>query len=113
MFQLTKDEKDQVVAIRDHLDDRLKYSPYLPYVFTEYGALMLANVIKSEVAISASIQIVRAFVKLRELVQTREDLASKIQALENKYDKQIKSIVAAINQLMLEEPKTQRTIGFK
>src|SRR6185436_19440994 len=61
MFQLTKEEKNEVVASCDHLR-KLKFSPYFPFAFTEYGAVMcLASVINTEIAIKASIQVVKAF----------------------------------------------------
>ena len=65
MFQLTKDEKDEVVTNCDHLK-KLKFSPNLPYAFTEHGAIMLATILNSPVAVQASIQIVRAFIRLRQ-----------------------------------------------
>lgn len=68
MFQLTEQEKIEVVAICDHLK-RLRYSPYLPFVFTEYGAVMLASVLNSERAIIVNIQIVRVFTSLRQLLE--------------------------------------------
>src|SRR3990172_1168859 len=63
MFQLTEREKGEVVANCDHLK-RLKFSPNLPYAFTEHGAIMLATVLNSPVAVQTSIQIVKAFVRL-------------------------------------------------
>mgnify|MGYP001577202208 CR=1 FL=1 len=85
MFQLTDTEKEQVVAICDHLKD-LKFSYQLPYAFTEQGVAMLSSVLNSERAIKVNIQIMRAFVKLKELLLTHKDLAIKINALERKYD---------------------------
>ena len=76
MFQLTENEKAEVVANCDHLK-RLKFSPNLPYAFTEHGAIMLAAILNSPVAVQASIQVVRAFVKLRELLFTNKELAHK------------------------------------
>ena len=67
MFQLTLDEKLQVVANCDHLK-RLKFSPNLPYAFNEHGAIMAANVLNSERAAQAAVQVVRAFVKLRQML---------------------------------------------
>lgn len=64
MFQLTADEKAEVVANCDHLR-RLKFSPTLPYAFTEHGTIMAANVLNSERAVHASVEVVRAFVGLR------------------------------------------------
>lgn len=66
-FQLTKEEKQEVVTNCDHLQN-LKYSPVLPYAFTEHGALMAANVLNSDQANQMSVYIVRAFVRLRETI---------------------------------------------
>ena len=112
MFQLTADEKAEVVAICDHLQ-RLKFSPQLPYVFTEHGALMLASVLSSPVAIQASIQVVRAFVRLREILSAHRELARKLAALERKYDVQFKAVFDAIRQLMAPPALTRGRIGFR
>ena len=95
---------------------------YQPYVFTEQGVAMLSSVLNSERAIHVNIQIMRAFVKLKELLLTHKDLAIKIEALERKYDDhdvKIQAIFNAIRQLLEapkpESPKTEvpkRKIGF-
>jgi hypothetical protein len=112
MFELTPEEKGEVVANCDHLK-RLKFSPYLPYAFTEHGALRLANVLNSSRAVQVSLQIVRTFVRLRQLLATNAELARKLGALENKYDQQFKVVFDAIRKLLqpAEEPKHQ--IGFR
>ncbi len=112
MFQLTKKEKEEVVTNCDHLK-RLKYSPYLPYAFTEHGVVMLANALNSPVAVKASVQIVRAFVRLRIMLSSNASLARKVKALEKKYDEQFKVVFEAIYNLM-ETPETKkRKIGFR
>jgi hypothetical protein len=111
MFQLTPEEKAEVVANCDHLRS-LRFSPTLPYAFTEYGAVMLASVLNSSVAIAASVQVVRAFVKLRELLATHKDLARKLEALERRYDAQFKAVFDAIRQLMAPPEAKRRRIGF-
>lgn len=111
MFQLTAEEKAEVVAFCDHLQ-RLKFSPQLPYAFTEHGALMLASVLNSPIAILASIQVVRALVQLRELLTSHRDLARKLAALEKKYDAQFKDVFAAIRELMAPPALPRRRIGF-
>ena len=88
-----------MVAICDHLK-RLKFSYALPYAFTEHGAIMLATVLNSPVAVQASIQVVRAFVKLREMLASHKDLARKLKEMEKKYDAQFKIVFDAIRQLM-------------
>ncbi|MEW6026025.1 MAG: ORF6N domain-containing protein, partial [Planctomycetota bacterium] len=115
MFQLTEFEKNEVVTNCDHLV-MLKFSPQLPYVFTEQGVAMLSSVLNSEGAIKVNIQIMRAFVQLRGLLLTHKELAKRLEALELKFgehDNKIKIIFEAIKQLLQpprEEPKPR--IGF-
>jgi|ERR1035441_3325399 hypothetical protein len=111
MFQLTESEKTEVVANCDHLV-RLKFSPHLPYVFTEHGALMLANVLNSERAALTSVQVVRAFVRLRQILASNAELSRKLAALEKKYDAQFKVVFDAIRQLMTPPETKRREIGF-
>ncbi len=87
---------------------------YAPYAFTEHGAVMLASVLNSPAAIDASIQVVRAFVRLRAMAAVHEDLAQKLNVLERKYDKQFRVVFEAIRALMTPEPKPLRgRIGFR
>jgi len=102
MFQLSDKEKQEVVAFCDHLS-KLKFSPTNPYAFTEHGALMLASVLNSSLAIETSVLIVRAFVKLREILSTHNGLAKKIEELETRYDKQFKIVFCFL-------PRKQRKI---
>ncbi len=111
MFQLTGDEKKEVVANCDHLSS-LKYAPYLPYAFTEHGAVMLASVLNSPIAVQTSILVVRAFIKLRKVLATHKDLVRRMNELEKKYDAQFKIVFDAIRQLMIPPEKTKRKIGF-
>jgi hypothetical protein len=111
MFQLTPEEKLEVVTNCDHLS-RLRFSPVLPYVFTEHGVLMLANILNSERAVRVSVQIVRTFVRLRETLSTHSDLARKLTEMEKKYDVQFKVVFEAIRQLMAPPIKSKRKIGF-
>jgi hypothetical protein len=111
MFQLTEKEKTEVVTICDHLA-QIKYSPYLPFAFTEHGALMLANVLNSERAAQTSVMVVRAFVRLRQMLGSNAELARKLAALENKYDAQFKVVFDAIRQLMSPPARPKREIGF-
>jgi hypothetical protein len=86
---------------------------YLPFVFTEHGALMLASVLSSRTAVQASIQVVRAFVRLRELLSNHEELARRVHELEARYDGQFKVVFDAIRQLMESVPDPpKRRIGF-
>ncbi len=111
MFQLTEVEKLKVVTNCDHLA-RLKFSPYLPHAFTEHGALMLANVLNSERAAQTSVMVVRAFVKLRQMLASNAELAAKLEALEKKYNAQFKVVFQAIRQLMSPARTKHREIGF-
>lgn len=112
MFQLTEKEKADVVANCDHLK-RLKFSPNLPYAFTEHGAIMLATVLNSPIAVHASIQVVRAFVRLRKMLASNAELARKLEALEKKYDSQFKVVFEAIRELMTPQEPKRRRIGFR
>lgn len=111
MFQLCEKEKAEVVANCDHFK-MLKFSPYLPYAFTEHGAIMLATVLNSPIAVKASIKVVRAFVRLLQLITSNAELARKIDAMEKKYDAQFKVVFDAIRQLMTPPEKHKRKIGF-
>ena len=111
VFQLTEQEKQEVVTNCDHLR-RLKFSPVLPNAFTEHGALMAANVLNSERAVGASVQVVRAFVKLRQLLASSSDLAKKVEALEKKYDSNFKEVFDAIKKLMTPPVLPKSKIGF-
>lgn len=112
MFELTLKEKSEVVANCDHLR-RLKFSPYLPYAFTEHGALMLANVLNSEKAVQVSVQIIRTFVRLREMLASNAELAWKLEALEKKYNQQFKIVFDTIRQLLAPPDKAKQKIGFR
>ncbi len=115
MFRLAAEEKSEVVANCDHLA-KLKYSPTMPYAFTEHGALMLGNVLKSDRAVEVSLMVVRTFVHLRELVFTHKELSQKFDQLERKvagHDRAISELINAIRQLMSpSEPNKKRPIGF-
>jgi len=111
MFRLTRQEKQEVVTNCDHLRN-LKFSPVLPSAFTEHGALMLASVLNSRRAIEASVFVVRAFVKLREMLASNRDLARRLDEMEKKYDTQFKVVFDAIRELMKPPEKPRRRIGF-
>lgn len=115
MFQLTEEEAD-----------RLRFQTgtskasgrggrrYRPYVFTEQGVAMLSSVLHSERAVQVNIAIMRAFVRLREILATHKDLARKLEAMERKYDENFQIVFQAIHQLMSPpaEPSRKRRIGF-
>ncbi len=110
-FRLTPEEKAEVVANCDHLR-KLKFSATLPYAFTEHGAVMAANVLNSPTAVQASIQVVRAFVRLRQILASHQELARKLEALEKKYDKRFQAVFDAIRALMTPPEPKRRPIGF-
>jgi ORF6N domain-containing protein len=114
MFKLTPKEKAEVVANCDHLR-RLKFSPALPYAFTEHGAIMVASVLNSSRAIEVSVYVVRAFVKLREMVGTHKELGRKLAELQRRiqeHDEEITDLFEAIRQLMEPPEKSKKRIGF-
>lgn len=120
MFQLTRDEYE---IMRFHfgtsnLKSQFAISSrggrrYLPYAFTEQGIAMLSSVLKSKRAVQVNIAIMRAFVKLRQILSTHADLRRKIEEMENKYDGQFRVIFDAIRELMEPPPSKQKKIGFQ
>ena len=112
-FQLTAEEKAEVIAKCDHLT-RLKFSPTRPFAFTEQGVAMLSSVLRSRRAVEVNIEIMRAFVRLRRILSTHVDLARKLEALEKKYDAQFKVVFDAIRALMVPpDPREKPRIGFR
>jgi hypothetical protein len=85
---------------------------YLPYAFTEQGVAMLSSVLNSKRAVQVNIAIMRAFVKLRQILSTHADLRRKIEEMEKKYDGQFKVVFDAIRALMEPPPPKQKKIGF-
>ncbi|MCK7528595.1 MAG: ORF6N domain-containing protein [Ignavibacteriales bacterium] len=103
-----------MVASGDHLK-RLKFSSSLPYAFTEHGAIMLASVLNSSKAIETSIFVVRAFIRLRQILSTHTELAQKLKDLElkiNSPEEHIRTIFEALNQLLTPPDPPKRKIGF-
>jgi len=130
MFQLTKEETESLrfqIGILKTVEQagsqpedvkrgRGQHRKYLPYVFTEQGVAMLSSVLHSERAIQVNIAIMRAFVKLKEMLSTNKELAHKLAQLERKTEKhngEIKLIFDAIRQLMIPPEKAKKKIGFK
>jgi ORF6N domain len=111
MFRLTREEKEEVVTNCDH-PQRLKFSPTLPSAFTEHGALMLAGVLNSRRAVEVSVFVVRAFVKLREMLASNHELARCLEQMEKKYGARFKIVFDAIRELMKPPAKPRRAIGF-
>jgi len=111
MFQLNSDEfailRSQIVT------SRWGGRRYAPYAFTEQGIAMLSSVLNSDRAIAVNIEIMRAFVRLREMVASHKELAKKLEQLEKKYDAQFKVVFDAIHALLEPPKKPKRRIGFE
>jgi ORF6N domain len=125
MFQLTPQEKAEVITICDHLQ-KLKYSKALPFAFTEYGAVALANVLASSQAVEMGIYVVRAFVQLRQAASLHADLAKRLSQLELTTERleishdtfsrntraQLRQVMDALKELMVPPEPHKRPIGF-
>jgi hypothetical protein len=115
MFQLTESEAHWLVS-QNVIPHRKYFGGTLPYAFTEQGVAMLSSVLRSERAIQVNIAVMRAFVKLRELLTTHTQLAQKLAELERRivgHDADIQSIFQAIRRLMEPPTRPKRKIGFK
>lgn len=115
MFQLSLVEKNEVVANCDHLK-KLKFSRTLPNAFTEHGAIMAANILSSDRAIEASVQVVRAFVQLRKLLTTHKEIATEFAKVEShltRHDQKIRLIFEAMHELTIPPRSSTRPIGFR
>ena len=117
MFQLTKTEWQELITICDKLPNNIKFSPALPFAFTEQGVAMLSSVLKSKKALQVNIAIMRAFVFLRQYALSHKDLTEKLHEMENKYNKRFKDIYEAINYLLGKdkndiEQQNRKRIGY-
>lgn len=118
MFKLTTEEKLEVVAKCDHLNN-LKFSKTNPYAFTEHGALMAANVLKSEKAIAISIQVTQAFIQLRQFINSRTQLTKEMNSLKafvlknaQKNTQEFHKVWQVIEKLSKPPTQEKRLIGF-
>ena len=115
MFELTKEEKKEVIANCDHLE-KLKFSPVLPKAFTEHGIMMIANVLTSERAIKVSIQIIEIFIKMREILTDNLSVKLEIEEIKKRLTSHSKNIELVFNYLdeLIEKKEKPRTkIGYK
>jgi hypothetical protein len=133
MFRLTKEELERVNSLRSQFvisndeesdsDDNLRSqivisssghggARYLPYAFTEQGVAMLSSVLRSERAVQVNIEIMRAFVRLRHLLRTNENLARRLDEFEEHYDEQFEAIWEAIRELITPATGPRRQLGF-
>jgi hypothetical protein len=121
MFQLTHQEgkswwtevMDPRLRSQNVTLKRGQHMKYRPYAFTEHGILMLSSVLNSERAIQVNIAIMRAFVRLRQMLATNANLDRRLDELEKKYDAQFKVVFEAIRQLMASPEKQPKKIGFQ
>jgi len=112
MFELSKKEmEDWRCQFGTSNGDKMGLR-YNPMAFTEQGVAMLSSVLRSKRAIHVNIQIMRAFTQLRQMLSTHEDLKRKIESMEKKYDQQFQVVFEAIKQLLSEEDKPKKKIGF-
>ena len=119
MFQLTKAEteewqrlkplRSQIVILKKARGTHIKYQPY---AFTEHGILMLSSVLKSQRAVEVNIQIMRTFIRLRQILISNETLIERLDELEEKYDAKFKIVFHAIRQLMNPRAVKRKPIGF-
>jgi ORF6N domain len=115
MFQLTSEETESLRSQSATSNRERGGRRYRPYVFTEHGAIMAASVLNSSRAIEVSVYVVRAFVKLREMLGTHKKVARKLAELERRievHDEEITALFDAIRQLMEPSEKSTKRIGF-
>ena len=114
MFQTEPGElgslRSQIATLDQGRGEHRKYSPL---AFTEQGVAMLSSVLRAPRAVQVNIEIMRAFVKLRRLLETNADLSRKLDALERKYDGQFGIVFEAIRELMAPPAKPRKPIGFR
>jgi len=115
MFRLSPEEaailRSQNVTLES--DRRGRHSKYTPHAFTEQGVAMLSSVLRSTRAAQVNIEIMRAFVRLRRMLQSNDELTRKIAALEQRYDAQFRVVFDAIRKLMAPASPTEKRIGFR
>lgn len=112
MFQLSEEEWRELITICDKLG-AYKFSPAIPLAFTEQGVAMLSGILRNPLAIQVNIAIMRAFVKMREILEDNKELKEKIEQLEAKYDKQFSLVFEAIKLLIKKEEEPRSPVGFK
>lgn len=110
-FQLTKDEKDELVANCDHLQS-MKYSSSLPYVFTEQGLAMLSSVLNSRTAIETSVKIMDGFVQMRRFISNNALIFQRLDSLEQKQSKTDEKVEAILNAIEDKSAKPKQGIFY-
>jgi len=112
MFQISEDEFENL-RCQTGISSLWGGRRYRPYAFTEHGVAMLSSVLRSAMAAQVNIEIMRAFVRHRQLLQANVELATKLAVLEKKYDSQFRVVFDAIRELMTPSPKSTKRIGFQ
>jgi len=112
MFELTKSELENWRYQFGTSKGEIKGLRYKPMAFTEQGVAMLSSVLRSKRAIHVNIQIMRAFNQLRKMIVSHDDLKRKIEAMEEKYDEQFRIVFEAIQQLLEDDQKPKKKIGY-
>lgn len=112
MFELTAEERVEIAASCEHLG-KLKSLPYVPFAFTEQGALMLAGVLDSRRAVRVSLHVVRTFARLGELMALNPKLARRLDALEEKHERQFKAVFDAIRPFIRYTERTRNPVGYR
>jgi hypothetical protein len=109
LFELSRQEIRAVAELRE--DSEFRHSK-AAFAFTEQGVAMLSSVLRSDRAAQVNVAIMRTFVQLRQMLSSHADLSQKLAALEGKYDKQFRAVFDAIREMMSEQKKPKREIGF-
>lgn len=115
LFRLTREEKNELVTNCDQFRN-LKHSVSLPSAFTEFGAIMAANVLNSEEAVRASVFVVRAFLRMREMLRAGAEIGMKLSELEHRlddHDDVLREVISEIREQTRADPRPTRKIGFK
>lgn len=119
MFQLTKEEWQELITICDKLPQTAKYSPATPFVFTEQGVAMLSSILNSERAIHVNIQIIRIFTKLRLMLTDNTEIRLEVEKIKNKLnnqDKNMEIVFRYLDELLEKQERPlppRKRIGFK
>ena len=116
MLQLTGDEQKNLILQSAISSSNHGGKRKLPYAFTEHGVAMLSSVLRSERAVQMNIFIIRAFIKIRDIISTHKDLAIKLEELENRQDRQgeqLASVCSIVKQLINPPSKESKSIGFE
>lgn len=112
MFRLTKSEYDDMKDLNTATEGR-GGRRYEPYAFTEQGVAMLSSVLNSPRAVAVNIEIMRAFVRFRQMITNHQELAQKLDQLERKFDRKFRVVFDAMRALMVQEERPKHQIGFK